>query len=167
MDREQFISKVLPLQNGWYRVGLSYLKSDAAAKDLVQDVAIKVWEKRKDWHLIENFPAWCMRIAKNRCLDIRKKEKKMVLSISAGMDSVESSFTPYEEVAFKDEQDWVKGILNKLPEPFRSVMMLREMESLSYKEISDALDLSMDQVKSAIYRSRQKLKKIIEGTNII
>jgi len=167
VDRENFISKVLPLQNGWYRVGLSYLKSDAAAKDLVQDVAIKVWEKRNDWNEIENFPAWCMRIAKNRCLDIRKKEKRMVFGLTAGVDSVESSFTPYEAVAYKDEEENVKGILNQLPEPYKSVMMLREMESFSYKEIAESLELSMDQVKSAIYRSRQKLKKIIEGTSIL
>jgi len=134
---------------------------------MVQDVAIKVWEKRKQWDEIENFPAWCMRIARNRCLDILRKEKKMVLSLSSGMEKEESSFTPYESLEHKDAEERVKGILGRLPEPLKSVMILREMEAYSYKEIAETLDISMDQVKVSIFRGRQKLKKLIIENNIL
>jgi len=162
VNKETFISKVLPLQNSWFKLAMGYLKNEFAAKDLVQDVAIKVWEKRLDWEQIENFPAWCMRIARNRCLDLLKKEKRTVLGISASCDTADITLNPQEKLEWKDSDHRIRKLLEGLEEPQRSIMLLREMECNSYKEIAAVMNLTMEQVKVNIYRGRQKLKKILE-----
>jgi len=162
VNKETFISKVLPLQNSWFKLAMGYLKNEFAAKDLVQDVAIKVWEKRLDWEQIENFPAWCMRIARNRCLDLLKKEKRTVLGISASYDTADITLNPQEKLEWKDSDHRIRKLLEGLEEPQRTIMLLREMECNSYKEIAAVMNLTMEQVKVNIYRGRQKLKKILE-----
>jgi len=129
----------------------------------VQDVAIKVWEKRLEWERIENFPAWCMRIARNRCLDVIKKEKRNLLSISTDFDTMDSTPNPYEVLESKDSDYQIKRLFKLLDEPQQTIMLLRELEFNSYKEIAEVMNLSIDQVKVNIYRARQKLKKILEN----
>jgi len=141
---------------------MGYFKNEFAAKDLVQDVAIKVWEKRSDWEQVENFPAWCMRIARNRCLDLLKKEKRMVLGISANYNAKANNLNPQEALEWKDSDHQIRKLINRLDEPQRTVMMLREMEYNTYKEIADVMNMSMEQVKVNIYRARQKLKKLLK-----
>jgi len=166
VNKETFISKVLPLQNSWFKLALGYLKNEFAAKDLVQDVAIKVWEKRADWEQVENFPAWCMRIARNRCLDILKKEKRIILSISANnYDTTDADPNPQEELELQDGSQRIRKLIDRLEEPQRTIMTLREMECNSYKEIADLMNMSLEQVKVNIYRGRQKLKNIIINKN--
>jgi len=142
---------------------MGYLKNEFAAKDLVQDVAIKVWEERREWEQIENFPAWCMRIARNRCLDLLKKEKRTILSISNNYDTTDDSPNPQEVLEGKDSNHQIKKLISCIEEPQRTILMLREMELNTYKEIAEVMNLSIEQVKVNIYRGRQKLKKILEN----
>lgn len=166
MNKETFISKVLPLQNSWFKLAMRYLKNEFAAKDLVQDVAIKVWEKRGDWEQVENFPAWCMRIAKNRCLDLLKKQKRTILSISANnYDTIDVTINQLEELELKDSDEEISMLINSLDEPQKTIIRMREMECNSYKEIADVMNMTLDQVKVNIYRGRQKLKKILLNKN--
>lgn len=166
MNKDTFISKVLPLQNSWFKLAMGYFKNEFAAKDLVQDVAIKVWEKRREWEQIENFPAWCMRIARNRCLDLLKKEKRTILSISDNYyDTTDDSPNPQEVLEGKDSKHQIKKLFNCIEEPQRTILMLREIELNTYKEIAEVMNLSIEQVKVNIYRGRQKLKKILENKN--
>lgn len=162
VNKQTFISKVLPLQNSWFKLAMRYLKSEFAAKDLAQDVAIKVWERRADWEEIDNFPAWCMRIAKNRCLDLLKKEKRTMLSISASnYDTIDANPNPQEELELQDSDEQISLLINSLDEPQKTIITLREIECISYKEIAGVMNMSLEQVKVNIYRGRQKLKKLL------
>lgn len=142
---------------------MHYLKNEFAAKDLVQDVAIKVWEKRSDWERVQNFPAWCMRIARNRCLDLLKKESRIMLLISTNnFDTTDVTPNPQEELELQDNSKHIKKLIEQLDEPQQTIITLREMECNSYKEIADVMDMSLEQVKINIYRGRQKLKNILK-----
>jgi len=145
---------------------MAYLKNEFAAKDLVQDVAIKVWEKRADWEQVENFPAWCMRIAKNRCLDLLKKERRTILSISAGnYDTTDTDPNPLEELELQEGSQKIRKLIDRLEEPQQTIILLREIECNSYKEIAAVMNMSLEQVKVNIYRGRQKLKNIVTNKN--
>jgi len=145
---------------------MRYLKNEFAAKDLVQDVAIKVWEKRADWEQVENFPAWCMRIARNRCLDLLKKQKRTILSISANnYDTTDTTPNPLEELEMQDSDQQIITLIDSLDEPQKTIITMREIESNSYKEIADVMNITLEQVKVNIYRGRQKLKKILLNKN--
>ena len=65
MDLDAFENRVLPAKNKLFRFALRFLGDEEEAKDIVQEVFMRVWNARDQMHAIENWEAWCMRITRN------------------------------------------------------------------------------------------------------
>ncbi len=165
MSLEDFTHLILPIKNKLFRFSLRIVGNVAEAEDVVQEVFIKVWNKRNDLANYSNVEAWCMTLTKNLSIDKLRSKHRRADSIKDGFDiPTAKSDTPYHQTAYNDTFDRVQKLLNNLPEKQRMVMQLRDIEGLTYQEIADALDISLQQVKVNLFRARQQIRVQLVNT---
>lgn len=150
-----------------YRFVVKNLKDDAAANDIVQDTYLKLWEK-KDNVDYDKAKSYIFTAAYHTMIDYIRKNKRMIsvdLQDEANVFENNSSYSSPKE--FFD----LKSILNKavdmLPKDQKTVILLRDYEGYSYKEIADITNLSEAQVKVYIYRARLALKNFVRTPDLV
>lgn len=160
MNLEAFQNRVLPAKNKLFRFALRMLGNDDDAKDVVQEVFIRVWNGREQMDQIQNMEAWCMRITKNLSLDkLRSIQRK-------GTDSLENSYhiqqadgAPDIKTELGESMQHVSQLIAALPEKQRQVIHLRDVEGYTYNEICDILEIDMNQVKVNLFRARNAVRE--------
>lgn len=165
MNYETFENRVLPVKNKLFRFAFRLLGSSEEAKDVVQEVMIKVWNGREQMATIENMEAWCMRITKNLSLDrLRSNQRRATDSLTESFEIRQETLTPHERTEIHENMQRVNEMIAALPEKQRQVIHLRDVEGYSYNEICEILELDMNQVKVNLFRARttvrEKLVKI-------
>lgn len=161
---EEFKHSVLPVKNKLYRFALRYLGNEDEAKDVVQEVIIKAWDRRTELHLYRNVEAWCMRLTRNISLNKLKSghySKTDVLEEELTFSY--QSQSPYESTEAQDVLSNIRRFMQQLPPLQRQVLQLRDVEGYSYEEISELLNVSLGQVKINLFRARQNLKKNLQS----
>ncbi len=155
-----FESRVLPVKNKLFRFAFRLLGSSEEAKDVVQEVFIRVWNGRDQMASIDNMEAWCMRITRNLSLDkIRARQRKATDPIEESFDIQNDSRTPYEATENSENMQRINELIASLPEKQRQVMHLRDIEGYSYNEICEILELDMNQVKVNLFRARNAVRE--------
>ena len=165
MDLEAFQKQVLPTKNKLFRFALRFLGNEEEAKDIVQEVFIRVWNGREQMQKVENWEAWCMRITRNLSLvRLRLISRKQTRPIEESLDIHHGDLTPYQSTEMEENMQKITQMIDALPEKQRQVIHLRDVEGYSYQEICDILELDMNQVKVTLFRARnavrEKLTKI-------
>lgn len=154
-----------------YNIALKMLKNKEDAEDVSQEALIKVYKSINRFNMDSSFKTWMYRIVVNTCLDHVRKSKENPISIDQPirsghdefyMDVEDNSPTPQEILETKLTQKMVMDAVNELEEDFKSIIILRDINDLSYEEISEILECNIGTVKSRISRGRQKLKEILE-----
>lgn len=171
MKTISFRSDVLPLKNVLYRLALRITLSHEDAEDVVQDTLLKVWSRRNDWQQIQNLEAYAMTTARNLALDKNKRAGAHTVSLdampavhalqgtTAAAGTSSGSTNPYDRIFQQDRLQYVRQLIDQLPERQRSCMQLRDVEEKSYREISEILGISEELVKVNIFRARQTIKQ--------
>lgn len=158
MKEISFKNDVLPLKNKLYRLALHITCDTAEAEDVVQETMIRVWNKREEWQQYNSIEALCITICRNLAIDQSQKKdsRNAVFDISRHEHSDIS--TPHEHLAAREGLNILQGILQELPEKQRAIVELRDVENKTYKEIASALNITEEQVKSYLFRARQKIR---------
>jgi RNA polymerase sigma factor (sigma-70 family) len=160
MDLEAFENRVLPVKNKLFRFALRFLGNEEEAKDVVQEVFIKVWNGRQQMKEVENWEAWCMRVTRNLSLDrIRLMNRKSTRPIEESFDLQHADRTPHESTEIGESMSKIAEMIAALPEKQRQVIHLRDVEGYSYQEICDILELDMNQVKVNLFRARNAVRE--------
>jgi len=166
MNFEAFQNRVLPVKNKLFRFALRLVGSEEEAKDVVQEVFIKVWHGRERMEEIVNMEAWCMRITKNLSLDrIRSNNRRHTQPIEEGFDIRHEALTPHESTELHESMQRINQLMAALPDKQRQVMHLRDVEGYSYNEICDILELDMNQVKVNLFRARNAVREKLTKVN--
>ncbi len=157
-----FKSKVLPLQNKLYRLAVSMTGNRQEAEDVVQEILIKIWNKRDQWHLIQNMEAWSMRLTRNLSIDkLRSKHRRT--------DDIEEAYSLSDnnrlekQIEAKFTLEKVSNWMKLLPEKQKIVLHLRDIEGLSYKEIAEQTGIDDNQVKTYLFRARKNLRNKLKA----
>ena len=155
------------------------LQDPADAADITQEVFIKVFRSIGSFHGDASLRTWLYRIALREASNQRRwwsRHKRQELTIDgpaslADGDEddtmclsgllMDSSNSPYDHAAQAEMRARVEEALRQLPEAFRTVVVLREMEGFSYEEIGEILDVPAGTVKSRLTRGRSALKQIL------
>ena len=172
-DSDAFSVLICRVQNKAYSIAYRYMNSDSDARDVMQESFIKLYKNLGSFNFKSGFETWYFRILINCCLDeLRKKKVRETYSLDdtaeEGQDSGPLEIpgddpTPEEELILKERQIMVRKAIDSLHEDHKTIIILRELEQLSYEEIGSALDLDPGTVKSRLNRARQKLKqKLLE-----
>lgn len=138
------------------------------AEDISQEAFIRAYVNIHSYNINLKFSTWLYRIATNLCIDrIRKKKPDYYLDAEiAGTEGLtmysqipDQSPLPDEDIESLELQDTIQREISKLPDKYRSVIVLKYIEELSLNEISDILDLPLGTVKTRIHRGREALRK--------
>jgi len=139
------------------------------AEDIVQDTFLKVYKKKNAYQNIARFSTWIYTIAGNLAkTELRKRKRRRMFSISSkGVDEKEYELpsgnrTPEEETESLFNEKIIQGAIEKLHEKFRTVIILRDIQELSYDEISKIIGVPLGTVKSRVNRARLKLREMLK-----
>ncbi|MFZ1141200.1 MAG: sigma-70 family RNA polymerase sigma factor [Candidatus Sulfotelmatobacter sp.] len=156
--------------------GLVYrvVNDPADAADTTQDVFLKVFRGMKHFHGGSSLKTWIYRIALHEAANRRRwwfRHKAKETSIepeseapSIGESAMQVALTdhadsPFDSVAHHEVQHRVEEELRKVPEPYRTTLILRDLEEMSYEEIAEVLEISLGTVKSRLTRGRDALRQ--------
>jgi len=130
-----------------------------AIDDIAQEVFITVFKNLKSFRYESQFTTWLYRITINKCKDYLRK--KRVRKIFSNVDE-DYDYRTEEIDENNDVRMIVRNAIDELPDKLRIPMILRDIEGLSYQEISETLELDLGTVKSRIFRAREALRKNLE-----
>ena len=148
------------------------------AEEVAQETLLKVFENFDQLREPEHVRAWVFRIAKNACLIKRRKSiyaPQQELSLDELMPArgasgdpmkieiADWSGIPEDEVLRSELQRVIEGAIAEMPEIYRSVMLLRDVEELSTEETAQVLDVHVDAVKTRLHRARLLARKKLDG----
>lgn len=138
----------------------------AEAEDIVQDVFLKLWSKKDEWEDIDNMEAYCFRVTRNLALD--RMESIEIQRTERMEPKLQASFfvdnqTPFKDMSEKEQFGYINKCIDELAEKQKMVFQLREIEGMSYKEISESLDMSEELVKVTLFRARNKIKNALSA----
>lgn len=158
MDSNQFNHQVIPLSDKFFRLAKSILCNGELAQDAVQDLIVKLWEKRDNLDEVENLHGFTMRAMRNLCLDkIRQNKDESELQT----DIENSELNPYQQIEQKDLVSRIKLLINDLPELQRTIIRMRDVEGLELCEIAFITSLTENAVSVNLSRARQKIRERI------
>lgn len=145
-------------KNRLCRYAEKMLRNRHTAVDVAQEAFMKLWENR---HKVDpnKVPAWLYTTAYHHCLQLLRKERRYV------------DVKALDHFTFEEPQPDLKKILDDaldlLSEQQRSILLLRDYEGYSYEEIGQILDVSGSQVKSNLFRARQRIKEYLRDLEFV
>ncbi|MGA8110432.1 MAG: sigma-70 family RNA polymerase sigma factor [Acidobacteriaceae bacterium] len=158
-----------PLYSLIYRV----LPNPGDAADITQDVFVKVFRGISRFHGEASLRTWIYRIALHEALNQRRwwsRHQRQEITLSGDSEEqhasivdalVDSHESPFDAVAHAEIAGRVEAALREVPEPFRTVVVLRDIEGFGYEEIAEILDAHLGTVKSRLMRGRAHLKNLL------
>lgn len=165
-DANAFETLVLEYEKNVYNIALRMTGNSEDAADMTQEAFIKAYNSLQSFRGDSKFSVWLYRIVSNVCLDfLRSKNRRPTVSLSvedddgedAQLDVADESQSPELLLDRKLTRDSVRRGLDSLPPDYRQILLLREIQGLSYDEIAQALSLEVGTVKSRIFRARKRL----------
>ncbi|HMW33937.1 sigma-70 family RNA polymerase sigma factor [bacterium] len=152
---------------------MSYVGEKKDAEDIVQDTFVKIYRFKQMYKRIAKFSTWVYTVAGNLAKSELRKRKRQQLYPISSLGTDEKEFEAVETRVNADEltdssvkKDLIKKAIKTLPERYREVIRLREIENLSYEEIAEQTQLPIGTVRSRINRARvqlqSKLKFLVE-----
>lgn len=154
-----------------YNIAYRYTGNRDDAFDLSQEAFIKAYRGIKNFRQESTFKTWIYHIASNVCRDYLRKGKKYIeISIDESVHGedgdmekqfADSSIGPEEIFEGKELSEFIQSIINDLQQEYKEVIVLREIQQLSYEEIAEVLDCSLGTIKSRLNRARKILKEKI------
>lgn len=138
------------------------------AEEAAQDAFLALWRGIDRFRQESSLSTWIYRLATNACIDTLRRRKKQSGSVSLDdeelfVDAVDISPQPQETVEHRETQKLLQEGLSALPEEYRKVLILREIEGLSYTEIAESASIELGTVKSRISRGRSLLRNFLSG----
>lgn len=153
-----------------YNLAMRLTRNSEDAEEVLQDVFVTVYRKVEGFEGKAKFSSWLYRITVNAAfMKLRKRRQDHSVALEDVMPNLHNVTTlapqntwslPCDSFAISNEvRIALEGAIAKLPEEYRAVFILRDIDGLSNKEVGDILDLSIPAVKSRLHRSRLMLRK--------
>lgn len=161
MNRKEYNIAVKEYANRLYGYALKYLRNEADASDIVQDVFEKLWKNRKKVE-VNKCKSWLFTCAHNAMVNFVKKNNRIYY-----VDDYKTNDNGVSESNQYDNREIIEKSLALLPPVQKSVLLLRDLEGYNYKEIGDILNLSEAQVKVYLFRARNKIKKQLKDLTVL
>lgn len=166
-DTEAFEALVLEHQNKVYSLALRMVGNEEDARDMAQEAFIRAFSSLTGFRGDSKFSVWLYRLTSNICIDfLRSRAKKRTVSMTwtddegddAGeLEIPDERFSPEEQFDRTSIRESVQRGLDSLSPQYREILVLREINGLSYEEIGRVLGIEEGTVKSRIFRARKKL----------
>jgi RNA polymerase sigma-70 factor (ECF subfamily) len=173
-DLDAFNRLVLAYQDMAFNLAYRMLSDDDTAEDVTQTAFISAYTHLKDYRG-GSFKAWLMRMVTNACYDeLRRRQRRPTVPLTPMDDDeneeIESpawladpTASPEEQVSAGELDRAVQHCLENLPDDFRAVVVMVDVEGLDYQEVAQAIGKPLGTIKSRLARARLKLRDCLQG----
>ncbi len=173
-DLNAFNRLVLTYQEMAFNVAYRVLSDPQGAEDAVQNAFIAAYN-HIDSYRGGSFRAWLLRIVTNQCYDeLRRQKRNPIVPLEPpgmdGEDEIENPYwladnspSPEENIETADLENAIQHCLDDLPEEFRMIVVMVDVEGFDYKEVSTAIDRPLGTIKSRLARARLRLQDCLQG----
>jgi RNA polymerase sigma-70 factor (ECF subfamily) len=157
-DTAAFAALVRRHQDRVFGFILRMLDARDEAMELTQDVFVKAWQALPGWRPEARFSTWLLQIARNAALDqLRRRRVVQFAPLDDGMDVADTAPGPEARYASRQRQALLENALQQIAAEHREILLLREIEDLSYAELAAVLGIAEGTVKSRLARARAAL----------
>lgn len=160
-NRDAYGALVRRHQTSAYNTARRIVIDSADALDVTQDAFVRAYDALAAFDRARPFAPWLHTIVTNLALNFVQR-KRPAQSLEPELMAHDENANPETRALASEQQQRVRQALLQLPPAWRAVVELRHFQEMSYDEISHALDISVSDVKSHLFRARQKLKIIFE-----
>ncbi len=173
-DRDAFGALVARHEKRVFQLARALLKSPADAADIAQETFVRAYVNLKSYRSDGSFTAWVAKIANNLAIDYLRRQKlqsptefdeSLLERDSAGLAGSLLSGAlrsdPQADTLRRELGEQLEAALGQLPEKHRAILLLREVDGLSYEELAAALDIPVGTVMSRLYHARMKMQAIL------
>ena len=159
-----FETLMLPHLDAAYNLARWLLRNEEDARDVVQDAYLRAFRSFGGFHGSNGRP-WLLTIVRNTAYSLIKKNQSV--HVTTTFDEEEyvvdrGPVSPATQLEQNEESKFVREAIDRLPDEFREILVLRHLEGLSYKEIADVAQLAPGTVMSRLARARAKLKEFLK-----
>jgi RNA polymerase sigma-70 factor (ECF subfamily) len=183
-SEEAFAVLIAQYHQPLYSLIARSLNDPADASDITQEVFIKVFRSIRGFHGEASLRTWLYRIALHEASNQRRwwsRHKKQEITIDSSFESdpdaetshlnlastlADQSGSPFDHAAQAEVRERVEAALRQIPEAFRTVVILREIEGFAYEEIAEILNVNLGTVKSRLTRGRSALRAILNADGV-
>ncbi|MHC4163855.1 MAG: RNA polymerase sigma factor [Planctomycetota bacterium] len=173
-DRISFDALILRHQDRVYNMALRMLGHREDALDVAQEIFVTIFRSLDRFEEKARFSTWLYRVTVNRCRDelrrrttVRHTRPRSLETLTHGdperrsVDPPARGASPLEGAVARETEELVAGAICELPEDAREVLVMRDVEDLSYEEIADVLEIPVGTVRSRLNRARMLLRERI------
>jgi RNA polymerase sigma-70 factor (ECF subfamily) len=161
-DRNAFSELVRIHAHGVMNVVYRMCGDMHVAEDAAQETFIQAWMKLSSYRPQSSLRNWLYRIAVNTAIDMLRKDKRILLNAVEDLHLTDEQAGPEATFLTSEQTELVQEAISTLPDASRAVLILREYEGFSYKEIADSLDIPVGTVMSRLNYARKLLKEKLE-----
>jgi RNA polymerase sigma factor (sigma-70 family) len=162
-NKEQYAVLMRKYNQRLYRVGKGYINDEAEIEDIMQDAYVKGFQNLDKFEKRSQFGTWITRILINECLQRLKKMNKKASFENNEENTIVMNITDHQNPETKTLNKELKKVLEQniesLPEKYKIVFLMREVEQMSIEETSQVLDLSVANVKIRLNRAKTMLRE--------
>lgn len=171
-DRAAFEALVGRYQSKVYRLAVGLTHNDHDAEEILQEVFLKVYQNLAEFERKSAFSSWLYRIALNATyMKLRERKGKTLVPLDSATGQIEEasmeanhdwSDRPDDQLHTSEAMAIIEQAVEKLPDEFKSVLILRDIEGFSNEEAGEILDLTVPAVKSRLHRARLILRQRLD-----
>ena len=160
MTRQDFNELVREHNRNFYGYAYRILRNQEEAEDAVQEVFIKLWNLGKKLDEYNSITALAITMVKNYCIDQIRKKKKLITKDNTGEElSYADTSSPYTIMENRESGELLNKIIFQLPEIYKTVIQMRDIESLSYEEISEKTQQNINTIRVTLSRARKMIRE--------
>ena len=164
-DKAAFGKLIEAFQGPVYNLAYRMLNNSGEAEEAAQEAFVRAWTKLNMYDPKRKFSTWLLSITSNYCIDQIRKRRALLLSIDEPLPphpalTSDKAKGPEAQMASSEQQDLVQRLLQELPEEYRTAVILRYWQEMSYEEIAETTGSTISAIKSRLFRARKQLAEI-------
>ncbi len=165
MNDTEFQQKVVSLSKNAYLIAVRLLRSEEDAKDAVQEVMIKLWDKRKKLEKHPNIKGFLFLTTRNYCLDLIQTSKWKFKNANEKIENLPLILSEQNESNFIEERyQKIKTEIDHLPEIQKQIILLRDFDGFDFEEIAKITNLKVEHIRVLLSRTRKKIREQLTKT---
>jgi RNA polymerase sigma-70 factor (ECF subfamily) len=154
-----------------YSQAMFILADKGDAEDATQDAYERLWAamnkpRPENEFDVDSARAWLLHVVRNLCIDRLRRRKPMANVEVDEFENQGSPGKPVTQLMTKQLSSWLSGAIERLKEPYRSLIILADLQQRSIKEVAMSLDLNENQAKVYIHRGRKQLRGLLQGVEL-
>lgn len=162
MTKQDFKLKVFLLSERLFPMVSRILGTEANAEDAIQEIMMKLWEKRKKIEKHPNIKGFVFLTARNYCIDVLRKKPKLIDDSTNHLKVLKSS--NIDKIEWEELNTIILKILKEIPEQQKEVFMMRDIDGYEFTEIAAAMQIKVEHTRVLLSRARKHIGLTLEKT---